>query len=44
MRSAQVKRALWRTYNDVQNKHTMQMAAGLSYFICGGQLRLDLPC
>ncbi|HTM90173.1 MAG TPA: YihY/virulence factor BrkB family protein [Terriglobales bacterium] len=32
MRFPQVKHALWRTYNDVQNKHTMQMAAGLSYY------------
>ena len=32
MRFPQVKLALWRTYNDVQNKHTMQMAAGLSYY------------
>ena len=32
MRFPQVKLALWRTYNDVQNKHTLQMAAGLSYY------------
>ena len=28
----QIKTALVRTYNDVQRKHTMQMAAGLSYY------------
>jgi len=32
MRLTQVKSALWRTYDDVQKKHTTQMAAGLSYY------------
>ncbi len=32
MQFAQVKTALSRTYDDVQRKHTMQMAAGLSYY------------
>jgi uncharacterized BrkB/YihY/UPF0761 family membrane protein len=32
MRLSQVKTALGRTYDDVQRKHTMQMAAGLSYY------------
>lgn len=32
MRLSQVKTALGRTYEDVQQKHTMQMAAGLSYY------------
>lgn len=32
MRLSQVKTALLHTYNDVQRKHTMQMAAGLSYY------------
>ena len=32
MRFGQVKAALWRTYADVQRKHTMQLAAGLSYY------------
>src|SRR5437016_14390326 len=32
MRITQVKAALARTYDDVQSKHTMQMAAGLSYY------------
>jgi membrane protein len=32
MRLRQVKNALGRTYNDVQRKHTLQMAAGLSYY------------
>ena len=32
MRLARVKAALGRTYDDVQRKHTMQMAAGLSYY------------
>src|SRR5579862_8048672 len=32
MRFSQVKAGLGRTYEDVQRKHTMQMAAGLSYY------------
>lgn len=32
MRFSQVKTALRRTYDDVQRKHTLQMAAGLSYY------------
>jgi membrane protein len=32
MRWTQVKGALGRTYEDVQRKHTTQMAAGLSYY------------
>jgi len=32
MRFSQVKAGLGRTYDDVQRKHTMQMAAGLSYY------------
>ncbi|PYS20378.1 MAG: hypothetical protein DMF72_21330 [Acidobacteria bacterium] len=32
MRLHQIKNALLRTYDDVQRKHTMQMAAGLSYY------------
>lgn len=32
MRLGQIKTALGRTYDDVQRKHTMQMAAGLSYY------------
>jgi membrane protein len=32
MRLSQVKAALLHTYDDVQRKHTMQMAAGLSYY------------
>lgn len=32
MRFSQVKAAVGRTYDDVQRKHTMQMAAGLSYY------------
>src|SRR5205807_8265876 len=32
MRFHQIKNALMRTYDDVQRKHTMQMAAGLSYY------------
>ena len=32
MRLSQVKAALGRTYEDVERKHTMQMAAGLSYY------------
>src|SRR5579872_2390571 len=32
MRLSQIKTALGNTYNDVQRKHTMQMAAGLSYY------------
>ena len=32
MRLARVKAALGRTHDDVQRKHTMQMAAGLSYY------------
>jgi membrane protein len=32
MRLSQVKNALGRTYDDVQRKHTLQMAAGLSYY------------
>ncbi len=32
MRFSQIKAAVGRTYDDVQRKHTMQMAAGLSYY------------
>ena len=32
MQWTQVKGALGRTYEGVQRKHTMQMAAGLSYY------------
>jgi uncharacterized BrkB/YihY/UPF0761 family membrane protein len=32
MRLTQIKAALGRTYDDVQRKHTLQMAAGLSYY------------
>src|SRR5207302_3863984 len=32
MRWTQLKGALGRTYEGVQHKHTMQMAAGLSYY------------
>jgi membrane protein len=32
VRLSQVKSALGRTYDDVQRKHTLQMAAGLSYY------------
>ena len=32
MRPAEVTHALTRTYSDIQNNHTMQMAAALSYY------------
>lgn len=32
MQLANLKSALWRTYANVQRKHTTQMAAGLSYY------------